>query len=70
MATLEKSKLITSTPHIGIFLKSGILIYNSKVPNATGRKIREKRGRTQAIAKRFAFRGNAKNVYKILSLFL
>ena len=61
--TLEKVELTASIRHIARFLKSGIPIYNSEVPDTLGRKIR-RRKRTQAIAKRFAFYANA-----IISLF-
>ena len=60
MDTLEKAELTTSLRYIAIFLKSGIPIYNSKVPDTASRKT--KRRRTQAIAKRYAFHTNAKNV--------
>ena len=42
------------------FLKSGIPIYNSEVPDTAGRKTRRRRI-TQAIAKRFAIHVNAVN---------
>ena len=58
--TLEKAELTTSLRYIAIFLKSGIPIYNSKVPDTASRKT--KRRRTQAIAKRYAFHTNAKNM--------
>ena len=58
--------LTTSIRHIARFLKSGIPIYNSKLPHTAGRKTR--RRRTKAIEKRFAFHANAiiiktKNIY-------
>ena len=59
--TLEKAELTTSICHIGIFLKSGIPVYNSEVLDTVGKKIirRKRRRRTQAIAKRYAFHANA-----------
>ena len=62
MDTLEKAELTTSIRHIAIFSKSGIPIYNSKVPDTAGRKMRRsrrRRKRTHAIAKRYAFHANA-----------
>ena len=56
--TLENAELTVSIRHIGRLLKSGIPIYNSEVPDMTGRKTRRRR-RTQAITKRFAFHTNA-----------
>ena len=47
--TLEKDELTVSIRHIVTFLKSGIPIYNSEVPDTAGRKTA--RGRKQAIAK-------------------
>ena len=47
MDTLGKAELTASIRHIAIFLKSEILIYNSQVPDAAGRKTR--RRRTQAL---------------------
>ena len=41
METLEKAELTTSICHIGRFLKSGIPIYNSKVPDMANRKTAE-----------------------------
>ena len=58
MDSLEKAELTASIRHIAKFLKSGIPIYNSEVPDMAGRKTR--RRRTQAIAKRYAFHANAK----------
>ena len=49
-----------SIRHIARFLKSDILIYNSKILDTAGRKTRRIRRRTQAIAKSFAFDANAK----------
>ena len=60
MDTWEKAELTTSPRYIAIFLKSGIPIYNSKVKDTASRKTR--RRRTQAIAKRYAFHANAKNM--------
>ena len=54
--TLEKTELTASICHIAKFLKSGIRIYNSEVPDTAGRKTRRK---SQAIAKRYAFGANA-----------
>ena len=59
MDTLEKAKLTDSIRHIGRFLTSGIPIYNSQVPDTTGRKTR--RRRTQAVAKSYAFHADATN---------
>ena len=56
---LEKAGLTASIPNIRRFLKSGIPIYNFKVPDTTGRKTRQKRRRrrgkrkTHVIAKSF-----------------
>ena len=41
--TLGKVEFTASIRHIAIFLKSGIPIYNSKDPDAAGRKIRRRR---------------------------
>ena len=66
MDVFEKAELTALTRHIARFLKSGIPIYNSEVPDTAGR---EARRRTQAIAKRFAFHANAEadtlNLYVI-----
>ena len=43
MDSLEKAELTTSIRHIAKFLKSGISIYNSEVPDMTGRKIEKKK---------------------------
>ena len=56
MDTFRNAELPASIPDIARFLKLGIPIYNSEVPNAAGRKTR--RRRTQG--KRFAFHANAK----------
>ena len=53
MDILEKVEL---APRSAIFLKSGILIFNSEVPDKAGRKTR--RRRTQATTKRYAFHAN------------
>ena len=55
MNTLEKAELSASVCHIERFSKSGILIFNSEMPNTTGHKTRRRRRRrrrTQAAAKR------------------
>ena len=57
--TLGKAKLAASICHIARFLKSGIPIYNSEVPDTTGTKTTTTRRGTQAIAKCFAFHANA-----------
>ena len=64
MNTLEKAELATtSIHHIAKFLKSGIPIYNSKIPDTAGRKTkRGRRRKTQGIAKFYALHANAKNV--------
>ena len=59
MDTLEKAELTASIRHIARFVKSGIPIYNSEVPDTADRKTR--RRRTRAVAKRFAFHTNAIN---------
>ena len=61
MDTLEKAKLTASIRHIARFLKSGIPIYNSEVPDTSDTNTRTRR--TQAIAKRCAFHVNAKNAF-------
>ena len=38
MDTLENTEFTASVRHIARFLKSGIPIYNSKVPDTSGRK--------------------------------
>ena len=57
--TLEKAELTASIRRITRFLKSGIPIYNSEVPDTVGRKTRKRRIRPQAFAKCFAFYANA-----------
>ena len=64
MDTLEKPELAALIRHIAIFLKSGMPIYNYKVPNTAGRRRKRKRRRrrrrrTQAIVKRHEFHANA-----------
>ena len=63
MDTLKKVELTASICHIGRFLKSGIPIYNSKVPKMACRKTRRK---TLAIAKRFAFHVKATRSWRRL----
>ena len=60
MDTLERAKITASIRLTARFLKSGIQIYNSEVPDTTGIKTRRRR-KTQVIAKRFAFLEN-KNI--------
>ena len=62
MNTFEKAELTTSIRHIAIFLKSGIPIYNSEVPDTASRKTRRRR-RAQAIAKRYTFHANTQDIY-------
>ena len=57
-------ELTVSIRHIARFLKSGIPIYNSDVPDTAGRKTT--RRRTQAIAKRFGFHTSVNNFHIIL----
>ena len=57
MDTLEKAEITALISHIATILKSGIPIYNSEVPNTSGRKTR--RRTTQAMAKRYEFHANA-----------
>ena len=59
MDILEKAELAASIHNIEIFLKSGIPIYNSEVPDKADRKTRRRRRKTLASAKRFAFQVNA-----------
>ena len=58
MNALEKAELTALVRHIERLSKSGILIYNSAVPDTAGRKTR--RRRAQAIAKHIVFYENAK----------
>ena len=46
MDTMEKAALDASICHIARFLKSGIPIYNSKVPDRAGRKNKRKKKNT------------------------
>ena len=57
MITSEEAKLTVSTVYIGRFSKSGISIYNSKIPDTAGRKTRK--GRILAITKCYTFSTNA-----------
>ena len=60
MNTLEKTELTAPVLHIERFSKSGIPIYNSEVPDPTGKKMKRRtRRRTQAIAKCCVFHANA-----------
>ena len=70
MHILEKGELTASIHHIARFLKSGIPIYSSEVPDTAGRKLRKRR-RANVIAKRFACHANAQNLaIHICELFL
>ena len=53
MNTSKKAERVASIYHIERFSKSGILIYNSKVPDMTGRETRKRR--TQRIKNCYAF---------------
>ena len=57
MDNLENAELTPSINHIARFLKSGIPIYNSEVPDTAGKKTT--RRRTKTIENRFAFHANA-----------
>ena len=59
MNTLEKAKLTASICHNERFLKLGIPIYNSEVPDMAG--IKTKRRGIQAIAKHYTFHAKAIN---------
>ena len=59
MDTLKKAEITISISHTARFLKSGIPIYNSEVPDTVGRKAR--RRRIQEIPKRFPFYADGKN---------
>ena len=63
MDTVEKAELTATIRHTWRFLKSGIQIYDSEVPDTAGRKTRRRiiRRRTQTIAKRYVFQANAKS---------
>ena len=65
MDTLEKAEVTALIHHIARFLKSGIPINNSKVPDKVDRKTRR---RTQTIAKCFAF--HECNDYIVLQFFI
>ena len=66
--TLEKAELIASVWHIVRFLKSGILIYNSEVPDMTGRRRREEEHRQLQSVLRFTQTQKGKNHIKIFLL--
>ena len=55
ITTLEKAELAASTLYIKKFLKSGIRIYNSKVPEKKFRK-------AQTIARLYALQTNTTNL--------
>ena len=60
----KKSGPTASIRNIAILLQLGIWIYDSKVPNMVGRKMRRRRrtrrrGREQTITKRYALQVNA-----------
>ena len=55
MDTLEKVQLITSIGHIAIFLKSGISIYNSEVPDTTRKTTTTTIRKTHVIGKCMRF---------------
>ena len=70
MDTLEKAELTASIRHVERFLKSGILIYISEVPDTAGRKTRRRRRRrkrrrrrSQEVAKYYAFHENTVRKY-------
>ena len=63
MDNLEKAKLTASIRQIVILLKSGIPIFNAKVPDKSGKKTRR---RTQAIANRYGYHTNAKSTCQML----
>ena len=62
MDTLKKAELTASIQHIARFLKSGIPIYNSEVPDTPGRKKKRRRRKPQTTAKHFVFHANAINL--------
>lgn len=64
MITLKKAEFTASIRHVERFLKAGVPIYNSDVPDTTGRKTR-RRKRTQEISKRYAIQANAKKAKNI-----
>ena len=57
MDTFEKAEVTASIRHAVTFLKLGIPIYNSEIPDTAGRRARRT---TQTTAKRYAFHENAK----------
>ena len=57
MSASERAELTASIPHIEIFSKSGIPIYNSEDPHTAGKKRR--RRRTPTITKRYTFHTNS-----------
>ena len=62
MDTLEKAELTSFVRYVARFLKSGIPIYSSKLPDRADRKTkkrRRKKRRAQEVAKRYAFNTNA-----------
>ena len=63
MDTLGNAEFTTSIRRIARFLKTGIPIYDSEVPDTAGRKTRKRR-RKHAIAKRLPFRANAVTLTK------
>ena len=66
MDKLEKAELTASIRHVERFLKSGILIYISEVPDTAGRKTRrrrKRRRRSQVVAKYYAFHENTVRKY-------
>ena len=56
ICTTKLDRINVLINHIARFLKLGILIYNSEVPDTNGRKTRKNK---QAIAKCFVFQANA-----------
>ena len=57
MVALEKAELASSIRHIPRFLKSGIPIYHSEVPDTADRKTKRRR-KKHANAKRYLFYAN------------
>ena len=55
MNTSEKTALTASICHTETYLKSGILIRNSKVLHMAGGKMGKRRGRTKKITKHYMF---------------
>ena len=72
MGTLERADLTASIHYIGRFLKWGIPIYNSEVPDTAGRKTRKRKKRTRrlAIAKCYAFHANAITLLSDCTIFI